>query len=126
MKRLREHAALFIRKADDDTNLIRFVLGNAEVTDEIIGFHFQQAIEKLLKAACTIKNIRFIKTHNIRVLMDLLSENGNGLPETFASLDYLTPYGVVGRYEEMPFDFPFDRSEILPLIDELKSWVESL
>ncbi|MGH2970110.1 MAG: hypothetical protein ACRDK0_13755 [Solirubrobacteraceae bacterium] len=44
-------AALLPARADDDIALVRAALGVAEITDTIVGFHAQQAAEKLLKAA---------------------------------------------------------------------------
>lgn len=38
------------RKATGDSTAAREFAGNSDITDEIIGFHAQQAIEKWLKA----------------------------------------------------------------------------
>ena len=59
----REQALLLLRKAAQDEALLDRVLESIEVSDEIIGFHCQQA-EKLLKAllsdlqACEISEPR--------------------------------------------------------------------
>lgn len=42
--------AILVRKAAADAIAVRELAGNPEITDEIIGFHAQQAIEKWLKA----------------------------------------------------------------------------
>lgn len=39
-------AAVLVRKAGADAIAVRELAGNPEITDEIIGFHAQQAIEK--------------------------------------------------------------------------------
>lgn len=39
-------AAVLVRKAEADAIAVRELAGNPEITDEIIGFHAQQAIEK--------------------------------------------------------------------------------
>ena len=49
MKR-REQALLLLRKAAQDEALLDQVLTSDQVSDEIIGFHCQQAAEKILKA----------------------------------------------------------------------------
>ena len=60
----REQALLLLRKAAQDEALLDRVLESIEVSDEIIGFHCQQAAEKLLKAllsdlqACEISEPR--------------------------------------------------------------------
>jgi HEPN domain-containing protein len=41
---------LLLRKAAQDEALLGEVLTSDQVSDEIIGFHCQQAVEKLLKA----------------------------------------------------------------------------
>ena len=46
----REQALLLLRKAAQDEALLDEVLASDQVSDEIIGFHCQQAAEKILKA----------------------------------------------------------------------------
>lgn len=45
-----ERAKLLLSKAYDDEILLEEIVPNEKITDEIIGFHAQQAAEKLLKA----------------------------------------------------------------------------
>ncbi|HQL53970.1 MAG TPA: HEPN domain-containing protein [Phycisphaerae bacterium] len=66
MSRLHEQALLFRQKAEDDLALLGEVLDSARVTDEIIGFHCQQAAEKLLKALLSELGVAFPRTHNLR------------------------------------------------------------
>lgn len=47
MKR-REQALLFLRKAAQDESLLDAVLEFDSVSDEVIGFHCQQAAEKII------------------------------------------------------------------------------
>jgi hypothetical protein len=49
MKR-REQALLLLRKFAQDEALLDAVLASDRVSDEVIGFHCQQAAEKILKA----------------------------------------------------------------------------
>ena len=48
--RHREQALLLLKKAADDEALLQEVIESRQVSDEIFGFHCQQAVEKLLKA----------------------------------------------------------------------------
>ena len=48
MKR-REQALLFLRKAAQDESLLDAVLESDSVSDEVIGFHCQQAAEKMFE-----------------------------------------------------------------------------
>ena len=59
--RQHEQAMLLVKKAADDEALLAEILSSTHVSDEILGFHCQQAAEKLLKA--------------------LLSQAGIGYPE---------------------------------------------
>ena len=47
---LLERAELLLAKAKDDETLLEEIIFNEKIRDEIIGFHAQQAAEKLLKA----------------------------------------------------------------------------
>jgi hypothetical protein len=42
----REFAALLLRKAEGDVEVVRALVDNVTITDDAIGFHAQQAIEK--------------------------------------------------------------------------------
>lgn len=93
-----EQHRIFILKAEQDFALVREVLGNDKVAPEIILFHLQQAVEKLIKALFTCRSIRFPKTHDLDELVDLAEENGIELPPFMDKLSELSPYAVEGRY----------------------------
>lgn len=124
MKKHLEQARLYIQKASEDEVLLNKIVDDLDVSDNIFGFHAQQAIEKLLKALLSTKSVRFKKTHNLRELMDLLAETGLPLPDPIAEIDYLTPYGALARYENVPFNTPFDRRAARKLVRDVRSWVE--
>jgi HEPN domain-containing protein len=123
-KQLRENAERYLQKATEDENLLKAVLNITEVSDEIFGFHAQQAIEKILKAVLTICDIRVGKVHDLRRLIDDCANAGQTIPSTLTKIELLTPYGVVGRYEDVPFKHPFTRGELQELIRQLRSWAE--
>ncbi len=93
MKR-REQASLFLRKAAQDEALLDAVLESDSVSDEVFGFHCQQAAEKLLKAVLSDLGVTFRKTHELGALMDTLAHSGAPLPEGFENLDALTPFSA--------------------------------
>ena len=95
-----------------------------EVSDEIFGFHAQQAIEKILKAVLTMSDIRVGKVHDLRRLIDDCANSGNAIPTSLEKIDILTPYGVVGRYEDVPFKHPFSRHELQDIVQQLRTWAE--
>ena len=72
MKR-REQALLLLRKAAQDEALLDEVIASDQGSDEIIGFHCQQAAEKILKALLSDVGVRFRKTYEIGALMALLA-----------------------------------------------------
>jgi len=119
-----EQALLFIRKAAEDEALLAEVVSAARISNEIFGFHAQQAAEKLLKALLSEFGIPFPRTHNLRLLMDLLADAGHPLPSSLADLDLLTAYGTLFRYEDLPGETPIDREAALALVREVRSFVE--
>jgi HEPN domain-containing protein len=50
------------------------------VTDSIVGFHAQQAVEKSLKAVLAVKGVDFPFTHDIEGLVELCEAEGAALP----------------------------------------------
>ena len=115
----REQALALLKKATDDENLLEEVITSTQVSDEIFGFHCQQAAEKLLKALLSQAGIDFPRTHNLRLLMDLLADADVPLPEYLVDIDFLTPYGTLFRYEDLPCDAYLDRQRFLGMIRAL-------
>ena len=122
--RQHEQALLLLHKALEDIALLSEVLSSEKVSDGIVGFHAQQAVEKLLKALLSESNISFPRSHNLRLLMDLLADAGRPIPSSLADLDSLTPYGTLFRYEDTSADVSLDRSATLELIRVLRDFVE--
>jgi HEPN domain-containing protein len=125
--RQHEQALLYLNKAAEDGVLLDEVLASPRVSDTVIGFHCQQAAEKLLKALLSDLMVRFRRTHDLRELMDLLTDNGYAIPEALVDLDILTPYAVEFRYEFLPQEqeTSLDRQEARELVHRLRDWVES-
>ncbi|MEI6667522.1 MAG: HEPN domain-containing protein [Acidobacteriota bacterium] len=124
MKR-REQALLLLRKAAQDETLLDQVLTSGDISDEIIGFHCQQAAEKILKALLSDIGVRFRKTHDIGALMSLATGAGHPLPAQFENLDALTPFGAIYRYEDYDAPVSLDRAAARGSLRELRIWVES-
>jgi len=124
--RQREQALLLVRKAADDEALLEEILSSRQVSDEIFGFHCQQAVEKLLKALLSLAGVGYPRTHNLRLLMDLLTDAGQPLPNDFTELDILTPYGTLFRYEDLPVEIELDRKPQYELVKALHVFVEKI
>lgn len=114
--------ALLLARADDDIRLVRASVGVAEITDTIVGFHAQQAAEKLLKAALAHRRIGYPFTHDLERLLELVEEAVGDSAPGEESVAALTPWAVEFRYGEVPED-ELDRSLTLALLDGLRAWV---
>jgi HEPN domain-containing protein len=114
-----------LRKAAQDEALLDEVLTSDKVSDEIIGFHCQQAAEKILKALLSDVGVHFRKTHEIGALMALLAQTGHALPDQFENLDVLTPFGAIYRYEGYEAAVSLNRDTARASVHELRAWVET-
>jgi HEPN domain-containing protein len=120
----REQALLLLRKAAQDEALLDEVLESDRVSDEVFGFHCQQAAEKMLKAVLSELGVPFRKTHEIGRLIDLVSRSGLRLPEELQEVDALSPFGAVYRYEDYDSDLALDRHAVRTTLRALRTWVE--
>ncbi len=94
----REYAALLIAKASADQQAAH-ALARAQVADEVIGFHAQQAVEKAAKAVLVIAGVRIPHIHDLERLLALASETESPAPALVAESGWLTPWGVQFRYD---------------------------
>jgi len=125
LRRSREHALLLLRKAGQDEYVVVKLLPDAGTPDEVLGFHLQQAIEKLLKAAVTNAGLEYEKTHDLAALMDLARGGGLEIPARFEEVRYFTAFATELRYEDT-VQGSLDRKGGLALLQELRRWVEAL
>ena len=100
------------------------VIASDKVSDEVIGFHCQQAAEKMLKALLSDLGAAFHKTHELGALMDSLARSGAPLPGEFENLDVLTPFGAVYRYDDYDGTEPLNRADTRALLKSLRALVE--
>jgi len=98
--------AEWVKKADLDFRTVVRLAPEPAFRD-IVVFHAQQAAEKYLKALLTKRQLEFPKTHEIRRLLELLSESDHEVVEALADAKWLDPFGVLIRY-------PSDQPETLP------------
>ena len=95
----------WIAKAENDLKTAEMALKAATgCPTDTTCFHAQQCIEKYIKAFLTVQGIEFAKTHNIRVLMELIpAESRPDLDRMWQ--DRLTDYATSARYpgwDEIP------------------------
>jgi HEPN domain-containing protein len=116
-------ARVLLAKAIEDEVLVRTVIENSDIGDAILGFHGQQAVEKLTKAVLTARGVAFAKTHDLDYLIDLIEKNGIAAPDELESAEALSVWAVESRYddEESP---ALDRRQTLALLGPLRAWAE--
>ncbi len=116
---------MLLEKARQDEALVDEVLTSDRISNEIVGFHCQQAAEKLLKALLAEIGVHFHRTHNLRQLMNLLANEGRPVPDDLENLDTLTPFAAVHRYETPHVTISLDRHEALDMVRRVRKWVEN-
>ena len=126
--RWREHAEILLRKAGQDEYAMNKLALDPEAADEVIGFHAQQAVEKLLKAVLNIRAVAYRRTHDLMTLIDLLRESGPPLPPDLEDVCRLGPFAAEFRYDMMPPEGKesLDRQWIVGRVRRVRSWAESM
>jgi HEPN domain-containing protein len=126
--RSREHAALLLRKAKQDQFTIEKLLPDPASPDDVIGFHAQQAVEKMLKAVLASAAVRYRRTHDLLELFDTLRENNISYPPELEEVRRLTPFAAAFRYDDLPDDQeqPFERRWAMDCVRRVRAWVESV
>jgi len=85
-----------------DRLTIGLLLGSGQAPREAMGFHAQQAREKLLKAVLVVHGIVFERTHDLAVRASLCEANGIRTPIEKDALRILNNFAVRFRYETCP------------------------
>jgi HEPN domain-containing protein len=86
-----DQAQLLQRKAAQDLAVLRKLINDPTINTETLGFHAQQAAEKLIKALLALGGHDYPRTHDLGLLLDLL-----------ASVDVCIPRGAADRGEPDP------------------------
>lgn len=121
----KEEAAVLARKAEDDAKAMQLLAPNQEISDEIVGFHAQQAVEKWLKAVLGSRGVKFEYTHDLhRLIAEVIAAVGEfpfDVPEVVA----LTEHAVPLRYDEILDTEPLDRQAVVRLVEEVSEWADA-
>jgi HEPN domain-containing protein len=97
-----EVAGLLLQKAREDFSAAQVLAATENQADHVIGFHLQQAVEKALKAVLAMRKIEIPRSHDLGYLVERLEGGEDELPAAVASSDWLTPWGVLFRYDDDP------------------------
>lgn len=121
---------MLFRKGEEDAYALERLAGDPKVSESVVGFHAQQAVEKFMKAVLADRAIEFPRTHNLALLLDMLADNGVPLPPEGEALVRLTPYGAHFRYDLPASDRterePLDRSWLRACVRQVGVWAERL
>ncbi len=120
-------AALLSRKAAGDEDIVRRLIDIPEVVDETLGFHAQQAVEKLMKAVLVQRGVAYDRTHNIAYLLTRLEEAGVEAPSGVSQeeLISLSPWAVQFRYDDEA-NAVLDRSSARLAVEMTRAWADAL
>jgi HEPN domain-containing protein len=120
-----DHALLLLSKARTDKLVLDKLLDDSEIADDAIGFHAQQAVEKLLKAVLANRQVEYPRVHDIDRLVDLLEAHDGSLPPQARQLDELTPWATQLRYDELLDMERLDRQGAQRLVDVVLKWADA-
>lgn len=120
-----ETANILWIKACHDYNAAEKLLGSDPeiVGDQVFGFLLQQSVEKSIKSILKRKRLRYRHIHNVRILLDALSEHIH-IPPRFERLQGLTMYSSTEKYESPLSPHQIDRQEILGLVRDFLALLE--
>lgn len=94
----RDHALTLLEMASGDHTALTHMLDRRSFSEEVFGFHAQQAIEKALKAWIAGLGLAYPKSHDLSVLVKIVRDAGGDLSD-FDELEDYTVFAVQYRYE---------------------------
>jgi HEPN domain-containing protein len=123
-------AKLLLQKAEQDRYVMNRLVDDPSAPDEVIGFHAQQAVEKLMKAVLAHHAIEYRRTHQLEELVALLDDFGISYPPELSEAEALTPFAVEFRYDMLPIHDdargPFDRQWAKRCVERIADWAASV
>ena len=125
-----EQALLLLEKAGEDEYALNRLLDDPNVSEAVIGFHAQQAVEKALKAVLAEKRIEFHRTHDLATLLDLVNTHGIAYPPEWEKITELIPFAAEFRYGKLPPDEDveafLDRRWAGDMVRQMIGWAKTL
>jgi hypothetical protein len=122
---LHDLAARFARKARSDEIALERLADDPDVPDDLIGFHAQQALEKLLKAALAWAGVAPPRIHDLGELLTLIGDAGLTPPVPISQARALVPWAVEFRYDDV-LDERLDRTAACGAVKEMRIWLDGL
>jgi HEPN domain-containing protein len=116
----REVAQLLLDKAADDLSAAKALIAAGGQADHVVGFHLQQTVEKAVKAVLAVRAVEIPRTHDLAYVVEQASDGGATVPESLTSIEWLTPWGVLFRYDAQ--DMLLDRAAGVRAAEEAIAW----
>jgi HEPN domain-containing protein len=125
MRRGKYVRVLMAKAAEDEWTFDKLV-PDADAPLSVIGFHAQQAAEKLVKAVIGATGDDYPLTHEIGELIEAARTAGAPVPPELDLLDELSVFAVRARYHQVPSGSAehMDHPHVRQLIRDLRAWVE--
>ena len=112
-------AKTLLEAANKDLTALNGMLNAKQFTDEIFGFHVQQASEKSLKAWLAALGEVYPYTHDLALLLRKLEARNCNISKYIVFVEYTAFAGQV-RYVGLDDDVsPIDRQETIAQVQEL-------
>jgi len=83
---------VLLDKAAQDARAAEVMRDDVRFSDEIVGFHCQQAVEKAIKAVLETLRIEYPLNHDLVVLLNLLGEHAFACPVSLDEAKQLKPF----------------------------------
>ena len=119
----REYAELLLEHATSDLGACRVLMAAGDMSDDVIGFHAQQAVEKALKVSLVLADVDFPRSHDLRELVDIATDNDIEVPDSIHDARWLTPWAAQLRYEMLE---PLDRGGAFSTASDAVAWATAL
>lgn len=122
---LHDVAIRFARKARSDEIALDKLADDPDVPDDVIGFHSQQALEKLLKASLAHAGVAPPRIYDLGELLTLLEDAGQSPPVSMSDARVLVPWAVEFRYDDL-LEERLDRDASREAVEKMRAWVDGL
>lgn len=116
-------AQLLLASAEQDLAACELLADSQQISDAMVGFHAQQAVEKAIKAVLSRHGVETRRTHDLITLLDALQDHQIGAPPGADTLDELNPYAVEARYG-MIEPTGLDRAKVLLQVRDVLAWAQ--
>ncbi len=120
-----KHAELMLQITLRDLKALQNMQDSERFDDAVYGFFAQQVTEKALKSWLSLIGNEYPKTHDLRLLMNLLEDNGIIIEEEVLHLVDLTDFAVEYRYDLFESSV-LDRNSLLKTVEKLVNKIQDL